>query len=259
MLATIFLLGLIIGFLIGRLTLGSTILPANPAMGTNNVMNQGSTGSTAGTIADNFGTAINPTAAQQPTMQTNPVNDYTNIDKSVDSDGHFSLGNKNAKVKIVEFGDFQCPFCYRYFMTAFPQILTDYVATGKVYYTFHNYPLNIHPQAPKAAEASLCAADQNKYWEYHDLLFANQNLWSGNDNDVQVFENLAQSAGMDSGKFSQCLSSGKYTATVNADIASGDKKGISGTPTIFIDDQKVVGAQDYSVFKQTIDQELNKK
>ncbi len=243
MLATVFLLGLIIGFGVGRLSLGFSTLPTtyNQTAGTTGVSNNQNT------------------IAQQPTLQTTPPNAYDTVDKSVDSDGHLSLGNKDAKVKIVEFGDFQCPYCERYFSTAYPQILKNYVDTGKVYYTFHNYPLNIHPQAPKAAEAALCAADQDKFWDYHDLLFANQNMWSGNSNDVQVFETLAQSAGLDAGKFAQCLSTSKYADTIQQDIASGDKKGISGTPTIFINDQKVVGAQDYYTFQQTIEQELNKK
>jgi len=246
MLATIFLFGAILGFFGGRMTTSPTTLAYNPALVAD------------GTVGAAQGGTANTVTAPPTTLQTTPSNDYSKVTKSTDSDGHFALGNKDAKVKIVEFGDFQCPFCYRYFISDFAQILKEYVVTGKVYYSFHNYPLNIHPQAPKAAEAALCAADQDKYWEYHDLLFENQNLWSGNDNDVQVFSTIAQGAGLDGAKLAQCITSGKYTDTVNKDIAAGDKKGISGTPTIFINDQKVVGAQDYYTIKQTIEEELAK-
>lgn len=242
MLTTIFLSGLIIGLGVGRINIG----PANQ-------LAVAKIGSDPQANAANDGTAV-----QQPALQPNPENTYDNMEKSVDSAGNYSIGNKNAKVKIEEYSDFQCPFCHAFFTSAYPQILKDYVSTGKVYYTFHNFPLNIHPQAPKAAEAALCAGEQNKFWEYHDLLFGNQNLWSGNSNNIQVFETLAQTLGLDAGKFSQCLSTGKYTETVQKDLTAGEKKTISGTPTLFVNDQKVVGAQNYSVFKQTIDTELKK-
>lgn len=247
MLATIFLLGLIIGFSIGRFSTGTaqTIANALPK-GT------GNNGAGAANV-------IGGNAQPQQTLQTTPENSYANMSKSVDATGHYSIGDKNAKVKIMEFSDFQCPFCYRFFTGAYPQILKDYVATGKVYYSYYNFPLNIHPQAPAAANASLCAAEQDKFWEFHDLLFSNQNMWSGNDNADKVFETLGQAAGLDGGKFTQCMSSNKYAATVAKDTATGDSKGISGTPTLFVNDQKIVGAQDYYSFKKAIEDELNKK
>lgn len=244
MLATIFLLGIVIGFGTGRSIPGVVPQTAN---------NLAVKGTDSGTVG-----AANTVGVQPATLQTDPQNSYANTDKSTDGTGHYSIGNKNAKVKIVEFSDFQCPFCYRYFAGAFPKILNDYVATGKVYYSYYNFPLNIHPQAPKAAEASLCAGEQNKYWEYHDLLFANQNVWSGNDNDSEVYAKLAQSLSLDGGKFSQCLTSGKYASVVSEDTTAGEKKSISGTPTLFINDQKIVGAQDYYVFKKAIEDELKK-
>lgn len=241
MIATIFLCGLIIGFGTGRIGTAPVLT------GTQNppTDNSGPT--------DNNNPSTNP-----PSLITAPLNSY-NVEKSLDSSGHYSLGNKNSKVKIMEFSDFQCPFCYRYFSATFPQILKDYVATGKVYYSFYNFPLNIHPQAPKAAEASMCAGDQNKYWEYHDLLFANQNVWSGEENDVPIFTNLAKTVGMDTSKFTDCLSKNKYADFVTKDATFGDKKDISGTPTIFVNDQKIVGAQDYTDFKKVLDEQLNKK
>lgn len=246
MLATIFLLGVILGFGAGKITPG---IGGQIAYDLGQPAGGAAQGTTAGTTGG---------AAQQPKLQTTPVNSYANLQKSGDSAGHFSLGDKNAKVQIIEFSDFQCPFCYRYFMNTFPKIVKDYVATGKAYYTYYNFPLNIHPQAPKAAEAALCAAEQDKYWEYHDLLFSNQNLWSGNAEDTKVYQTLAQVMSLDTGKFSECLSSGKYTATVQNDLVEGEKRQISGTPTVFINDQKIVGAQDYYNFKKAIEEELKK-
>lgn len=245
MLATIFLLGFILGFGAGKVT---------PGVGGQAVYDLGKPagGAEQGTTAGTTGGA----AAQQPKLQTAPVNSYANLQQSSDNAGHFTLGDQNAKVKIVEFSDFQCPFCYRYFMNTFPKIIKDYVATGKASYSYYNFPLNIHPQAPKAAEAALCASEQNKYWEYHDLLFSNQTLWSGNSEDTKVYQTLAQVLNLDTGKFSECLSSGKYTAMIQDDLAEGEQKQISGTPTVFINDQKIVGAQDYYNFKKVIEEEL---
>jgi len=247
MLATVFLLGVLLGFGAGKTNIG---MPTQLAYDSG-AKTGGTTDSVGGT-GNTGGTDI------KPTLQTKPVNTYDNIEKSSDNAGHFSLGNKNATVKIAEYSDFQCPFCNRYFTNAFPKILKDYIATGKVYYTYYNYPLDIHPQAPKAAEAALCAADQNKYWEFHDLLFSNQNLWSGNANDVQFHGTLAQTLGLDTGKFNQCLESGKYASVIEKDVEVGDTKQISGTPTVFINEQRIVGAQDYYNFKKAIEDELKK-
>ncbi len=249
MIATIFLSGLILGFGLGRIGIGvapSSMMAYNGAQDGRGMMGSGAQdGNTAGTKT-------------QPTLQTKPANSYDVLEKSNDGQAHYTIGNKNAKVKVVEFSDFQCPFCFRYFAGAFPKIMKDYIATGKISYTYYNFPLNIHPQAPKAAEAALCAGEQNKYWEYHDLLFSNQNMWSGNNDAEQVFGTLAQTLSLDGGKFTQCLSSGKYTKTVESDTELGDKKGISGTPTVYINNQKIVGAQDYYTFKKAIEEELKK-
>ena len=243
MLMTIFLFGLILGFGTGRIGAGP-------------MMNWQTTGGQSPTIKTGSDITTDTTKIDSTKLVVNPNNSYAGVEKSLDATNHYSLGNKNAKVKVLEFSDYQCPFCYRFFSNTFPQILKDYIATGKIYYSYYNYPLNIHQQAPKAAEAALCAGDQNKYWEYHDLLFENQNMWSGIDNDAPIYSNMAQTLGMDTGKFTQCLSSSKYTDAVSKDTALGDKKGMSGTPTLFINNQKIVGAQDYAVFKKAIDDEL---
>lgn len=247
MLATFLLLGLIIGFGLGMFA-GKNAPQSVPS----DNFPQGTPGTT-GTDTTNNANA----PATKVELMTSPSNTYANLQVEKDGD-HWTLGSKTAKVKFIEYSDFQCPFCKSYFTLTLPQILKDYVAAGKIYYEYYNLPLDIHPQAPKAAEAASCAGEQNKYWEYHDLLFLNQNSWAFQDTDIQTFKDLAASMELDTNSFNQCLDSGKFANLIEKDKQLGATKGISGTPTFFINDQKIVGAQDYSVFKSTIDLELKK-
>jgi protein-disulfide isomerase len=166
-------------------------------------------------------------------------------------------GNKNAKVTIVEYSDFQCPFCKQYFDESYKKLKADYVDTNKVYYVFKDYPLPSHPQAPKAAEAANCAAEQNKFWEMHDLLFENQSQWSGKPDNIATFKKFAGDLKLDQQKFDQCLDSGKHQAIVENERSEGISKQVSGTPTFFINGQKLVGAHDYETsIKTTIEEAL---
>ncbi len=170
---------------------------------------------------------------------------------SFDLTGLTPRGNPDAKVVIIEYSDFQCPFCGKA-QTTVEQILNDYNGKVKLYYK--QFPLTqIHPNAQKAAEASLLAADQGKFWEYHDLLFENQ------DNlDLASLKRYAAQLNLDMEKFNSGLDSGIKAQAVNKDLEEGIRNGVGGTPMFFINGQVVSGAQPYSVFKQTIDSELNK-
>jgi protein-disulfide isomerase len=165
----------------------------------------------------------------------------------------FSIGAADAPVVIVEFTDFQCPFCARHFAQTFSQIKADYIDTGKVRYYFKDFPLTIHPQAPKAAEAARCAGDQGEFLAMHGLLFAHQTTWSGRSDAESVFSSLAESAGLDMALFNECLSDGRYEAAVAADLEQGIRLGINGTPAFFLNGNYISGAQPYSVFQQAID------
>lgn len=160
-------------------------------------------------------------------------------------------GDPNAPVVIVEFSDFECPFCVRYYQEAYRQIEEEYVKTGKVRYVFRDYPLGFHPYAQKAAEASQCADDQGKFWEMHDKLFENQDKL-----DVSSLKQYAKDLELDSETFDQCLDSGKYEQEIVNDIRDAADYGIQGTPTFIINDKIVVGAQPFSEFKKIIDAEL---
>jgi protein-disulfide isomerase len=160
-------------------------------------------------------------------------------------------GDINAPVTIVEFSDFECPFCERYYSQTYKQIDEQYIKTGKVRYVFRDYPLSFHPDAQKAAEAAQCAGDQGKFWEMHDMIFENQHAMG-----VGNLKSYAEGMGLDSQLFNQCLDSGKYSQEVLDDQQDGARYGVSGTPTFFINGKIVVGAQPYSVFKEAIDAEL---
>ena len=184
----------------------------------------------------------------------------------VSIDGGAMKGDKNAKVTLVEFTDYQCPFCSRHIRDTFPQIENDYIKTGKLRYVLREFPLeSIHPQAVKAAEAAGCAGDQGKYWEMHDRLFANQNALA-----AAQLPSHAEALSLDAGKFKTCLESGKLTAKVRKDLADAQKYGATGTPTFFLGltdpkgseikaVRKIVGAQSYAAFKDAIDTLLGSK
>ena len=173
-------------------------------------------------------------------------------------------GEKDAKITLVEFSDYQCPFCSRHFRETIPQIEREYIATGKIKYVFRNFPIaSIHPLAFKAAEAANCAGEQGKYWEMHDRLFANQNLLG-----VKDLPNHAKTVGLDLTNFQQCLDSGKHASKIRSDLADGQKAGVQGTPTFFLgltepNDVNVKaariirGAQPYAAFKEAIDSLLS--
>ncbi|HXH48888.1 MAG TPA: DsbA family protein [Terriglobia bacterium] len=174
--------------------------------------------------------------------------------------GDPSMGEKDAKVTMVEFTDYQCPFCGRAYRQTYPPVVAEYVKTGKVRYILHDYPLEqLHPNAFKAAEAARCAGDQGKYWEMHDKLFGDQKAL-----DQKGLEASAQALGLDAGKFKQCMDTGKFKAEIQSEIEEGKKLGVTGTPTFFLgltgDDpdtfkatQKIGGAFPYTAFKKAID------
>ena len=181
-------------------------------------------------------------AQQAPPQPTGPMD--------VDTAESPSLGNPNAPITIVEFTDFQCPFCGRHAAQTFPLILENYVEAGLVRYVFKDFPLGNHPQAPKAAEAARCAHDQGEFLTMHQLLFERQNAWSGQSNAPALFSGYAAELGVDIALFDECLNSGKYEAAVMADLQEGISLGITGTPSFVVNGQLVVGALPYATFDQ---------
>jgi protein-disulfide isomerase len=172
-----------------------------------------------------------------------------------------SLGRADAPVTIVEFSDYQCPFCQRYFATTLPALKKEYVDAGKVRYVFRDHPLDqLHPLARKAAEAAHCAGEQGKFWEMHDALFGHPGTLAPS----QLVEH-ARSIGLDGPKFGECLASGRHAARVERGLADGAAAGVQGTPGFVIGRTKpgdvvegtpVRGAQPLETFRQIIDRAL---
>ena len=166
----------------------------------------------------------------------------------IDIGGSPVLGQKNAPVTIAIWSDFQCPYCSRVEPT-FKQIRDEY--GSKVKFVWKNQPLSFHPNAMPAAEAAHAAGEQGKFWEMHDKLFERQAQLG-----PQIYEQIAQELGLDLGKFKSAIESHKFAAQIQADMAAGNAVGAQGTPTMFINGRKLVGAQPFPAFKSIIDAEL---
>jgi protein-disulfide isomerase len=167
-------------------------------------------------------------------------------------DDDYVLGNPNAKVTIIEYGDFECPFCGRLFTDAIKNIKEQYIKSGEVKLIYRHFPLNsIHPEAQKSAEAVECAGEQDVFWEYHDLLFERQNQLS-----LSNYKVWATELGLDGMQFDQCLDSGKYADKIGKSFEEGRLVGVSGTPATFVNGRVVSGAVPFTTFQSIIEEAL---
>ncbi len=161
------------------------------------------------------------------------------------------IGDVDAPVTIVEFSDFQCPFCSRFYSQTYLALKENYVDTGKVNIVFRDFPLSFHPEAEPAALAAECANEQGEFWAFHDLIFENQDSISASQ-----YLTWAEDLGLDMDQFSDCVDSQKYKSEVANDYNDGGRLGVTGTPGFFINGVLVTGAQPYSVFASAIDAAL---
>ncbi|MCC7118349.1 MAG: DsbA family protein [Anaerolineales bacterium] len=189
--------------------------------------------------------AQNSAPQQQPAAQAAPQ--YVRYD--IPTEGYPSQGPADAPITIVEFSDFQCPFCRRFHEETYRALLEAY--PNQIRFVYRNFPLtSIHPDAMSAAVASLCANDQNVYWDYHDKLFSSETL------DQTTYLQYAKDLNLDVDKFIACLSSGEHDASIKSDMDFSINLGIQSTPTFFVNGLAIVGAQPLSSFTQLIDKEL---
>jgi len=173
-------------------------------------------------------------------------------------------GNPNAPVTVVEFSDFQCPFCSRFFQQTLPLIEENYIDTGKIKFVYKDLPLDsLHPNARAAHIAAECADEQGKFWEYHDVLFEKQSQWSSlaSSELENTFTEFATDMGLQAASFESCMQSPNIADEVNKDTLEAASYGATGTPTFFIGNEKdgfikLVGAQPYAVFQRVIDNQL---
>jgi len=183
---------------------------------------------------------------------------------TVSFDGEPVKGNPDAPVTVVEFSDFQCPFCSRFFEQTLPLIEENYIDTGKIKFVYKDLPLdNLHPNARSAHIAAECADEEGKFWEYHDVLFQKQAEWqrlASSDLDITLSQ-FAVDLGMQAANFEACMESQDIADEVNQDTLEAAQYGATGTPTFFIGTEKdgfikLVGAQPFAAFQRAIDEQL---
>jgi len=186
------------------------------------------------------------------------------VDFVLSVDGAPSMGSEKAPLAIVEFGDYECPYCSQHANQVLPQIVTDYVEAGKVRYFFKDFPLgSIHPEAFKGAEAARCAGEQGKYWEMHDRLFGDRQPLA-----MKVWPVYLLALGLDASQFLQCLDEGKYGAQIRKDIQEAEKYHVPGTPSFYLGTLNSDGSgmkavrmlrsfTAYNAFRKTLDQMLS--
>ena len=200
-------------------------------------------GAVVDNVEDNLPTVNPPSAPSAPTV-------VADMEELIDDD-HVN-GDDDAPVTIVEWSDFECPFCTRFYNDAYQQIKSEYVDTGKVKFVYRDFPLSFHPNAQKAAEAAECAGEQDKYFEMHDLMFE-----QGVSGGVTSYKSYAQRLGLDTAEFNSCLDSGEMAGEVRKDFADGQAAGISGTPGFIVNGRLISGAQPFAAFQQAIEAALN--
>lgn len=201
--------------------------------------------------------ATAPPQAEQPSGQGNeaqaPAPAATQapsyIRYEIPTEGFPSFGPQDAPITVVEFSDYQCPFCKRFHDETYQSLLDAY--PGQIRFVYRNLPLtSIHPEAFPAAVASLCAEEQNMYWEYHDKLFAGEFF------SREVYLQYASDLNLNAEEFTACLDSGKFDEFIEQDMDFAFNLGVSSTPTFFINGLAIVGAQPLSSFQTIIDKEL---
>jgi len=186
------------------------------------------------------------------------------IPLKISTDNDPIIGNPNAPITIIEFSDFQCPFCAKFHIQTLPKIMDEYIKEGTVKLVFRDFPIqSIHPNALPASVAAECANEQGKFKEMHDKLFDKQNEWNNKntDNVIISFNQYALEIGLEEEKFDSCLKNGKYIEEIQKDLYDGKAYGISGTPGFFIGNDKIgfvelKGAQPFESFKKVIDSQL---
>jgi protein-disulfide isomerase len=190
-------------------------------------------------------------AAESAQAQNDGANQPQEVKRyEVPIDGNPILGKDSAKITIIEFSDYQCPFCRQWHAEVLPQLKAKY--GDQIRFVYRDFPLySIHPNAESAAIAANCAGEQKHYWEFGDLLFTHQDSLN-----TQTYEKLAQDLKLNVPSFSQCITENRYKSEVDADYSFASELGVRSTPTFFINGLAVVGAQPFEVFQQIIDMEL---
>ena len=186
------------------------------------------------------------------------------IPLEISADNDPVIGNPDAPITIIEFSDFQCPFCARFHIQTLPTIMEEYIEKGSVKLVFRDFPIqSIHPNAVPASVAAECANEQGKFKQMHDILFEKQNEWSNLETvyAIELFNQYSEQINLEQEQFSLCLSTAKYVKEIQNDLDDGRTYGVTGTPGFFIGNQQIgfvelKGAQPFESFKNVIDKQL---
>ena len=186
------------------------------------------------------------------------------IPLEISADNDPIIGNPDAPITIIEFSDFQCPFCARFHIQTLPTIMEEYIEKGSVKLVFRDFPIqSIHPNAVPASVAAECANEQGKFKQMHDILFEKQNEWSNLETvyAIELFNQYSEQINLEQEQFSSCLSTAKYVKEIQNDLDDGRTYGVTGTPGFFIGNQQIgfvelKGAQPFESFKNVIDKQL---
>lgn len=207
-----------------------------------------------GAVGYSVSSGVMGTAVSQPVA----VEGIDDMERLVELAQGVTKGEESAPITIVEFGDFQCPACGQWARAVKPQVELTYLEEGRAKFVFYDYPLvSMHPNAFIGARAARCAQDQDRYWEYHDLLFQNQSRWSLETNPVATLVDYSETVGMDREAFESCLRSDRHAELVSANMELGTQLGVTGTPTIMVNaggQTRRLGSATFQAIQSVIEQ-----
>lgn len=200
--------------------------------------------------------AASPSPATRTGVVTPPMARLT-----LSGEPHATLGDPAAPVTMIEFSDYGCPFCRAYAGDTFPVLRQRYIDSGQLFYVFKDFPIvELHPQAPLAAEAAECAGAQGRYWEMHERLFAAPEEWSAAPDVARTtFQAYADQLALDTAAFQACLDHGWFRANVELNVSEAMRLGLTGTPTFIVQDTLLSGAQATQVFTGLVERKLKEQ
>lgn len=199
------------------------------------------------------------TLLRKPAGAVGTAIDPANVPASGPAQG-YTMGKADAPVEIIEFGDFECPGCGQFATVTEPDVRKRLVETGLAKFTFYDYPLSMHKNTQPAHNAAACAADQGKFWEMHDRLFAKQDQWNGiaTDNPAPFFEKYVSDLGLNGNVWKDCYEKRKHQGRIMANVAEGERRQINTTPSFIINNKMYVGALPYDALKAIVDSATQK-
>ena len=178
-----------------------------------------------------------------------------NVTATPASDGFtgYTLGSDSASLEVVEYSDFECPFCARFAAVQMPTVRTQLIETGRVRWRFRDYPLPGHRFSRYAAHAAQCGGEQGRFWQMHDQLFFNHAWAQTGDDPTRLFRDFARAAGLDVPQYDACMESGRYAGRIEASRLEGERLGVNGTPTFFVAGRLYSGGSTSDQFKHLAD------